>query len=258
MSARSASRLSTRRSAARCRAPRNSGAIRRGSLRNSGALLSEVPLTLLWRRRCTHIFHVDCARGWLGEAGKSTDGSCPLCKAPLLQGELLERAEQLVNADADLRGQLVHNAINQLGIHDLEAQLEAQERMAADAHDHLGEASRRAAGLGRSSTGRMSDYPGFHTARRGSDAASELPMMMPSATALRNQGAGRGGDFREIAALGRERSDDSPASPGGGLSEESMSGGYAANYERSVEMPGYARGRSAMPPHPAALANERV
>ena len=54
---------------------------------------------------------------------------------------------------------------------------------------------------------------------------------------LRQQGSG---DFRTIATLGRDSRDD-PASPSASRSDNSH---YAANYELSVEMPAYARGRS--------------
>ena len=60
---------------------------------------------------------------------------------------------------------------------------------------------------------------------------------MPNPAQLRQQGSG---DFRTIATLGRDSRDD-PASPSGSRSDNSH---YAANYELSVEMPAYARGRS--------------
>ena len=187
---------------------------------------------------CTHIFHHECARGWLGEGKSALQDSCPLCKAPLLQGELLDRAKEVVNDDSQLREQLFGQAITQLGLHDMEEAMETRQQMTEDAERDLARASDR--GGASSAFVRDSDaiMQTIISPRRTSvDAAAELPIRMPNPAQLRQQGSG---DFRTIATLGRDSRDD-PASPSGSRSDNSH---YAANYELSVEMPAYARGRS--------------
>ena len=79
----------------------------------------------------------DAARGWLGEGKSALQDSCPLCKAPLLQGELLDRAKEVVNDDSQLREQLFGQAITQLGLHDMEEAMETRQQMTEDAERDL-------------------------------------------------------------------------------------------------------------------------
>ena len=157
---------------------------------------------------CTHIFHHECARGWLGEGKSALQDSCPLCKAPLLQGELLDRAKEVVNDDSQLREQLFGQAITQLGLHDMEEAMETRQQMTEDAERDLARASDR--GGGSSAFVRDSDaiMQSIVSPRRTSvDAAAELPIRMPNPAQLRQQGSG---DFRTIATLGRDRATTPP------------------------------------------------